>query len=63
LAIYLCVKEGIAQQYGKCFDPGVFSPYAGVAQQYIYYYTRNVENNWHNERECSIIYTGGGLCV
>ena len=39
------MKRAIAQQYGKCFDPGVFSPYAGVAQQYIYYYTRNVENN------------------
>ena len=35
------MKRAVAQQYGPGFDPGVFSPYAGVAQQYIYNYIRN----------------------
>ena len=35
------IKRTIAEQYGPCFDPSVFSPYAGVAQQYIYHYARN----------------------
>jgi len=37
------MKRAIASQYGQGFDPGVFSPYAGVAQQYIFYYTRSVK--------------------
>jgi N-glycosylase/DNA lyase len=35
------MKRAVAQQYGKDFDPAIFSPYAGVAQQYIYYYARS----------------------
>ena len=36
------MKRAVAQYYGSGFDPGVFSPYAGVAQQYIYNYIRNL---------------------
>ena len=35
------MKRAIAEQYGPGFDPGVFSPYAGIAQQYIFHYVRN----------------------
>jgi len=35
------MKRAVAQHYGKSFDPRIFSPYAGVAQQYIFYYTRS----------------------
>ena len=34
------MKRAVATQYGPGFDPAVFSPYAGVAQQYIYHYVR-----------------------
>ena len=34
------MKRALALHYGKEFDPGVFSPHAGIAQQYIYYYMR-----------------------
>jgi len=36
------VKRAVARHYGPGFDPGVFSPYAGIAQQYIFYYTRTM---------------------
>lgn len=35
------INRAIAERYGKGFDPSVFAPYAGVAQQYIYHYVRN----------------------
>jgi len=35
------MKRAVAEHYGADFDPGIFSPYAGIAQQYIYYYTRS----------------------
>ena len=35
------IKKAISENYGKAFDPAVFSPYAGIAQQYIFHYTRN----------------------
>ena len=35
------MKRAVAQHYGPGFDPGIFSPYAGIAQQYIFYYMRN----------------------
>ena len=35
------MKRAVAQQYGSGFDPCIFSPYAGIAQQYIFYYMRN----------------------
>jgi N-glycosylase/DNA lyase len=35
------IKRAIAEQYSKTFDPKIFSPYAGIAQQYIFYYTRS----------------------
>ena len=35
------MKRAIAEHYGPGFDPAVFGPYAGIAQQYIFYYTRN----------------------
>ena len=35
------MKRAVASHYGPGFDPRVFSPYAGIAQQYIFYYTRS----------------------
>ena len=35
------MKRAVAQYYGTSFDPRLFSPYAGIAQQYIFYYMRN----------------------
>ena len=35
------MKRAITKHYGPAFDPSIFAPYAGIAQQYIYYYTRN----------------------
>ena len=38
----LWMKRAVNEQYGKNFDPTVFSPYAGIAQQYIFHYTRSM---------------------
>ena len=35
------IKRAITQQYSKNFDPIIFTPYAGIAQQYIFYYARS----------------------
>ena len=35
------MKRAVAEHYGPSFDPDIFSPYAGVAQQYIFYYMRD----------------------
>jgi len=35
------MKKAVVKHYGKGFDPGIFSPYAGIAQQYIFHYMRN----------------------
>ncbi len=35
------IKKAISKNYGKAFDPAVFSPYAGIAQQYMFHYARN----------------------
>jgi len=35
------MKRAVAEHYGPGFDPGVFSPYAGIAQQYIFYFKRS----------------------
>ena len=42
------IKKVITQQYGKDFDPKVFSPYAGIAQQYMFYYARSGGQNAEN---------------
>ena len=34
------MKRAVVQHYGPNFDPGIFSPYAGIAQQYIFHYSR-----------------------
>ena len=34
------MKRAVNEHYGKGFDPCVFSPYAGIAQQYMFYYAR-----------------------
>ena len=34
------MKRAVAENYGSGFDPKIFSPYAGIAQQYMFYYTR-----------------------
>ena len=36
------MKRAVAEHYGPGFDPAVFSPYAGIAQQYIFYYMREM---------------------
>ena len=36
------MKRAIAEHYGKGFDPSAFTPYAGIAQQYIFYYIRSL---------------------
>jgi len=35
------MKKAVNKYYGKNFDPGIFSPYAGIAQQYIFNYVRS----------------------
>lgn len=35
------MKKAIAENYGKGFSPSVFSPYAGIAQQYMFFYARS----------------------
>ena len=35
------MKRAVAQNYGSEFDPQIFSPYAGIAQQYMFDYIRN----------------------
>ena len=37
------MKRAVEQHYGPDFDPGIFDPYAGIAQQYIFHYMRNGE--------------------
>jgi len=39
------MKRAVAQYFGPSFDPIVFTPYAGIAQQYIYYYARSGNRN------------------
>ena len=34
------IKRAVAEYYGPGFDPAIYHPYAGVAQQYMYYYIR-----------------------
>ena len=34
------MKKAVAEHYGKDFDPGIFGEYAGLAQQYMFYYQR-----------------------
>jgi len=35
------MERAVAEHYGKNFDPSIFSPYAGIAQQYIFYFKRS----------------------
>ena len=35
------MKKAIRNHCGPDFDPSVFSPYAGIAQQYMFYYERS----------------------
>ena len=35
------MKRAVAKHYGPDFDPKIFNPYSGIAQQYIFYYSRN----------------------
>jgi N-glycosylase/DNA lyase len=39
------MKKALAKYYGEGFDPSVFSPYAGIAQQYMFYYERSGGNS------------------
>ena len=36
------MKRALKEHFAKDFDPAVFSPYAGIAQQYIFYYIRSL---------------------
>jgi len=36
------MERAVVKHYGTDFDPAVFSPYAGIAQQYIFNYARNI---------------------
>ena len=43
------MKRAVAEHYGPGFSPAMFSPYAGIAQQYIYYYyTRHSKKLLHS---------------
>lgn len=35
------IKKAIAENYSEGLDPSVFSPYAGIAQQYMFYHMRS----------------------
>ena len=35
------MKRAVVKHYGPNFDPAVFDPYAGIAQQYIFHFMRN----------------------
>ena len=35
------IKRALAGQYGDAFDPKIFTPHSGIAQQYIFHYARN----------------------
>ena len=34
------MKKAVAKHYGSTFNPSIFTPYAGIAQQYIFHYMR-----------------------
>jgi len=36
------IERAIKNNYDDDFDPHIFTPYAGIAQQYIFYYTRSL---------------------
>ncbi len=36
------VKKVISKYYGKSFDGSRFGAYAGIAQQYLFYYERSI---------------------
>jgi len=42
------MKRAVNEHYSPGFDPAVFGPYAGIAQQYIFYYTRNAKKTLHS---------------
>ena len=39
------MKRAVTEHYGADFDPKIFTPYAGIAQQYIFHYMRNKNVN------------------
>jgi N-glycosylase/DNA lyase len=41
------MKRAVSEHYGKGFDSVIFTPYAGIAQQYIFHYVRNVKKSLH----------------
>ncbi len=36
------IKRVIDKYYGEGFDESIFAPYGGIAQQYLFYYERNI---------------------
>jgi len=43
------MKRAVSEQYGPDFDSGIFGPFAGIAQQYIFFYTRSTVFNPSHE--------------
>ncbi|MDR2720854.1 MAG: hypothetical protein LBB15_01020 [Puniceicoccales bacterium] len=41
------IRRIVEKQYGENFDTRLFSKYAGVAQQYMFFYQRKLENKNH----------------
>ncbi|MCL2226038.1 MAG: DNA-3-methyladenine glycosylase 2 family protein [Oscillospiraceae bacterium] len=39
------MKRAVSQHLGPEFNQGIFSPYAGIAQQYIFHYVRNARGS------------------
>ncbi|MFA6729884.1 MAG: DNA glycosylase [Eubacteriales bacterium] len=39
------IKKAVEKYYGDNFDESIFSPYGGIAQQYLYYYERLIAKN------------------
>jgi len=54
------MKRAVAEHFGPGFSPAVFSPYAGVAQQYIFYYTRGGAQAARDGAENIPPFTGDG---
>ncbi len=44
------MKRALKKHFPEDFDPRSLGPFAGLAQQYIFYYTRNGKEGMGNER-------------
>jgi len=53
------IKKALQRHYPADFDPSVFSPYAGIAQQYIFHYIRTTQRNMARSGENKRIQKAG----